>query len=210
MRGSKTDFLEDALINGVLRNSAYTPAVTVYAALFTVMPAEDGTGTEVSGNGYARQAVTFAAPTPAGETENSSDVTFGPATPAGWGTIVGWGIFDASTAGNMLYHGPLAEPSTIFVGLNVGDILHSDNHGLANDDQVFLKGDNLPAGLVEDLLRFVISVSGSNFQLSATMGGGAIALTTDGDGDVAKERTVAVNLNDEFKFAAGDLEIDER
>ena len=62
----------------------------------------------------------------------------------------------------------------------------------------------------EDTLYFVISAAATNFQLSATMGGAAIALTTDGDGDVAKERTVAVNLNDEFKFAIGDLEIDER
>lgn len=210
MRGSKSDYLETAVINEVLRNINLVPVATVYAALFTVMETEDDLGTEVSGNGYARQAAAFDAPSTPGETQNTSDITFGPATPAGWGTIVGWTIHDASTVGNILYHGPLAEPSTIFVGLNTGDLFHSDAHGLANDDQVFLKGDNLPTGVSIDTLYFVISVSGSNFQLSLTMGGAAIVLTTDGDGDVAKERTVTVNLNDEFKFAAGDLEIDER
>ena len=210
MRGSKSDFLEDAIVNEVLRNTNYVPAVTVYAALFTTMETEDDLGVEVSGNGYARQAAAFDAPTPAGETQNTSDITFGPATPAGWGTIVGWTIHDALTVGNILYHGPLAEPSTIFVALNTGDIFNADAHGLANDDQVFLKGDNLPTGVVIDTLYFVISSTTTSFQLSLTMGGVAIVLTTDGDGDVAKERTVTVNLNDEFKFAAGDLEIDER
>lgn len=210
MRGSKSDFLEDAIIDEVLRNTNLIPVATVYGALFTVMPTEASGGTEVAGNNYAREAIAFDAPSPAGETQNTADEVFGPATPAGWGALVGWGIFDALTVGNMFYHGPLAEPSTLFVGLDTGDIFHSDAHGLIDDDQVFLKGDNLPTGVVEDTLYFVISAAATNFQLSATMGGGAIALTTDGDGDVAKERTVTVNLNDEFKFAVGDLEIDER
>lgn len=210
MRGSKTDFLEDAIINEVLRNTNYVPAATVYTSLGTVMFTEAGGGTEVVGNGYARQAAAFDAPSPAGETQNTSDITHGPATPAGWGLVLTWAIHDALTVGNMLYHGPLAEPSTIFVALDTGDIFHSDAHGLVNDDQVFLKGDNLPTGVSIDTLYFVISAATTNFQLSLTMGGAAIVLTTDGDGDVAKERTVTVALNEEFKFAAGDLELDER
>ncbi len=210
MRGSKSDFLESELIDHVLRNAAYTSPTTVYGALFTVMPTEASGGTEVAGDNYARQAVAFDAPSPAGESQNTADETFGPATPGAWGLLLGWGILDALTVGNLLYHGPLAEPSTIFVGLDTGDLFHSDAHGLANDDQVFLKGDNLPTGVSIDTLYFVVGVSGSNFQLSLTMGGAAIVLTTDGDGDVGKERTVTVNVNDEFKFAAGDLEIDER
>lgn len=58
-----SNYLEDAIIDHVFRNTALTSPTTVYVALFTaVSDAEAGTGTEVSGGAYARQAVTFAAP----------------------------------------------------------------------------------------------------------------------------------------------------
>jgi len=59
---SKTDFLENKIINHVLRNTAYTAPATVYAALFTATPGESSAGTEVTGGSYARQAATFSAP----------------------------------------------------------------------------------------------------------------------------------------------------
>ena len=107
MANNKTNFLEDALINEVLRNIAYTPAATVYVALFTAAPGEAGGGTEVSGNAYARQSIAFDAPSPAGETQNTSIITFPAATPSAWGTITDFAIFDALTVGNMLYYGTL-------------------------------------------------------------------------------------------------------
>ena len=99
---SKSDYLEDKIINHVLRNTAYTSPTTVYAALFTVTPSDTGGGTEVSGNGYARQSVAFDAPSPSGETQNTAAITFPTAT-GDWGTIVAWGLFDALTTGNLLY-----------------------------------------------------------------------------------------------------------
>ena len=96
-----SNFLENELYDHVLRNAAYTSPTTVYLALFTaVTDAEAGTGTEVSGNGYARQAVTFGAPTN-GAGSNSADVEFPEATGA-WGTVTHAGLFDASSAGNAL------------------------------------------------------------------------------------------------------------
>lgn len=71
-----------------------------YAALSTATWNEDGTGgSELSGNGYARQSVTW---TRSGQTLNpTADVTFGPAT-ASWGTVTHFGVFDQSTGGNLL------------------------------------------------------------------------------------------------------------
>lgn len=102
---SKSDYLENAIINAVLRNTSYTSPTTVYVGLFTTAPSDSGPGTEVTGNAYARTAATFNAPS-GGSTSNSATITFPTPTPSGWGTIVGWGIFDASTAGNMLYWSP--------------------------------------------------------------------------------------------------------
>lgn len=104
---AKSDYLEDALLNHVLRNTAYTSPATVYIALFTVAPADDGTGgTEVSGFAYARQAVTFGAPS-SGTVANSGTVTFPQASGGAWGTIVAMGIYDAVSGGNLLYYGNL-------------------------------------------------------------------------------------------------------
>jgi hypothetical protein len=56
-----TDYLENKIIDHMLRNQAYTPPSTVYVALFTTATGDDGSGTEVSGGSYARQAVTLGA-----------------------------------------------------------------------------------------------------------------------------------------------------
>ena len=114
----KTDYLENALLNHTLRNVAYTPPVTVYVGLFTSPTSDAGGGTEVSGNAYARQAVTFAAPS-GGACSNSNLITFPVATPSGWGTVTHAAIFDAVSGGNMLRHTTLTQARTV----NAGDSL---------------------------------------------------------------------------------------
>lgn len=109
-----SNYLENALINVTLRNTAYTTPTLVYVGLYTTDPTDANTGTEVSGGSYARTAVTFGAPSN-GVTTNSADVTF-PTSSGSWGTV-GWiGILDASTAGNLLYHTPLDVSKTISSG----------------------------------------------------------------------------------------------
>ena len=68
-------YLKNQLVNAALRGQAYTPPTHIYLALYTSDPTADDLGTEVSGNGYARQQVAYAAPT-AGVSVNSTDVTF--------------------------------------------------------------------------------------------------------------------------------------
>jgi len=109
-----SNYLENALINVTLRNTAYTAPTTVYVSLWTTDPTDAGSGTEVSGGSYARTAVTFGAPSN-GVTTNSADVTFPTAT-GSWGTV-GWiGINDALTTGNLLYHSPLDVSKTVTSG----------------------------------------------------------------------------------------------
>ena len=109
-----SNYLENALINAVLRATTYTSPATVYISLWTTDPTDAGSGTEVSGGSYARTSATFASPTN-GVTTNSADITFPQAT-ASWGTV-GWiGINDASTSGNLLFHTALDTSKTIDSG----------------------------------------------------------------------------------------------
>jgi len=109
-----SNYLENALINVTLRNTAFTAPAAVYVALFTSDPTDAGSGTEVTGGSYARTAVTFAAPSN-GVSLSNADCTFTQAT-AAWGTV-GWiGIYDASTSGNLLYHTPLDVSKAIDTG----------------------------------------------------------------------------------------------
>jgi len=109
-----SNFLENALINATLRNTAYTSPAAVYLALYTTDPTDADAGAEVVGNGYERQAITFGAPSD-GVSTNSAVIEFPQAT-GSWGTIAYIGIRDASTAGNLLFHSPLDVSKIIATG----------------------------------------------------------------------------------------------
>jgi hypothetical protein len=109
-----SNYLENALINATLRNTSYTSPSVVYLGLYTSDPTDADTGTEVAGNGYARQAITFGAPSN-GVSTNSAVIEFPQAT-GSWGTVTHIGIEDALTAGNLLYHTPLDASKTIATG----------------------------------------------------------------------------------------------
>lgn len=99
-----SNYLENALVNAVLRNTAFPSVATVYVALFTADPTEAGTGTEVVGGAYARQPITFGAPAD-GVTSNTADVNF-PVCTADWGTITHAAIFSAVAGGDMYFYAP--------------------------------------------------------------------------------------------------------
>lgn len=108
-----SNYLEGALINATLRNTAYT-STAVYLALYTSDPTDADAGTEVTGNAYARQAITFGAPSN-GVSTNSAAIEFPQAT-GSWGTVAYIGIRDALTNGNLLYYSPLDASKTIATG----------------------------------------------------------------------------------------------
>jgi hypothetical protein len=119
-----SDYLENALVNGVLRGTTFTAPATVYVALYTAAPSDAGGGTQVSGGAYARQSAAFTAPSN-GATSNSADITF-PIATADWGTVSHFGIFDAATAGNLLIHGAFSVAKPIYNGdqfiIRAGDL----------------------------------------------------------------------------------------
>ena len=114
----KSQYFSDKVL-GVLKGVALS-GVTPYVSLHqSGVPASDDSSptTELIGNGYARQVVTFGAvSTDAdGHTRkiaNTSTPTFGPAT-ADWSQAVYFGIYDAVSGGNYLYGGTLTVPKTV-------------------------------------------------------------------------------------------------
>lgn len=129
MAGSKSDYLENKLLDHVLGGPDYTRPATVYIALYTVAPTDAGGGTEVTGGSYARKDVTNNItnwPAAAGGAKsNGTEITFVTAT-ANWGTVVAFAIFDTVTAGNMMHWADLTLSKLISNGdtakFAVGDI----------------------------------------------------------------------------------------
>lgn len=111
---SFSNFLELEVLDHVFRNSAYTAPSNIYVALFTAAPNDAGGGTEVSGNGYARQVMAFSAAS-SGSISNSGSVEFPTAT-GSQGTISHMGLFDASSSGNLLAYGALTASKTVGSG----------------------------------------------------------------------------------------------
>lgn len=100
-------------------NASPASVGTLYFALFTALPSASGGGTEVTSGSYARVSVTnnntnFPA-TSSNIKANGTAITW-PTSTAAWGTVVGWGVYDASTAGNLLAYGSFTP-----VNMNLGD-----------------------------------------------------------------------------------------
>lgn len=125
-----SDYLENKLIDALLRGQSFTFPTTVYIALFTANPTDSTAGTEVTGGSYARVAVTcslanFAGTQSAGSTvastgtggttSNNTVITF-PTPSANWGTVTGVAVMDASTSGNVLLFGALSASQVVNTG----------------------------------------------------------------------------------------------
>lgn len=125
-----SDYLENKLIDQLFRAQAYTFPSTLYVGLLTAVPSDTGGGTEVSGGSYARVGVTAslanfagtqgtgtttASTGATGTTSNNASITF-PTPSATWGTVAAFGIYDASTAGNLLFYGTLTINKTVNSG----------------------------------------------------------------------------------------------
>ena len=108
-----SDYAEKLLLAWMMTSGTATRPTAWFVALYTAAPSDAGGGTEVSGAGYVRQSVAFdAAATPGGTTSNTADVSF---TAAGgdYGTVTHLCIFDASSSGNLLWHGILTAPKAV-------------------------------------------------------------------------------------------------
>ncbi len=113
-------YLANKLLDHQTGKAAY-PAPTVYVAVSSTTPTDDGTGvTEPSGGGYARIATTAADWTTAARkaTSNAQDLSFAQASAdwAGGANMTHGVLYDAATGGNMLGFGALTTPKNVLSG----------------------------------------------------------------------------------------------
>ena len=122
-----SDYLENKMVDQLFRGQTAPTTSTLYIALLTAAPSDSGGGTELSGGAYSRVAVTSslanwagtqgagtttASSGTSGNTSNNIAITF-PTPTATWGTATHFGIYDASSGGNLLFYGTLTIAKTI-------------------------------------------------------------------------------------------------
>lgn len=116
---SKSNYLEDAILDHVLGADVLTPPATVYVSLHSADPGDTG-ASELVGDGYERVAVTNNDTNwPAasgGVKSNGTAISFAAADGADWAEATHFGIWDAATVGNPLYLGELTTPKTVSDG----------------------------------------------------------------------------------------------
>jgi len=112
-----SDYLENEILDHILATGSYTAPSAVYVGLSTGSFGDDNSGTELTGNNYSRVSASFSAAA-SGTTSNSAAIEFAAAT-GSWGTVSHFGIFDASSGGNLLIHGAFTTGKAI----GSGDIL---------------------------------------------------------------------------------------
>lgn len=119
-----TDATEQALLNHVLTDPAYTPASTLYLGLSSTTPTDAGGNiTEPSTGSYARVSTAAAdwgaaTGTAPATKSNTSTKTFSTAT-ADWASganLTHFVIYDASTAGNVVGWGALTTAKPVLNG----------------------------------------------------------------------------------------------
>lgn len=107
---------ETNVLTWTLTNGAVTRPTAWYVGLFTSNPGEAQGGTEVSGGGYVREAVTF---TVTGDSATNSATIEWSAATGSWGTVTHVAIHDALTGGNQIAYAALSASKTI----DTGDVL---------------------------------------------------------------------------------------
>lgn len=117
-----SDYAKNKLLDLIFGGTAWsTKPGTLYFALFTSAPDDTGGGTEVSAGGYARVSKTvggtdFEASTANGVAVTNKTAVQFPVATAAWGTVTHWGVYDASTGGNLIFWGPL--PASLVIAIN--------------------------------------------------------------------------------------------
>lgn len=126
--GAMTNYLENKIIDWLLRGQSFTPPGTWYVGLLTAAPSDSAGGTECTGGDYARvslqadldnfsgtqgAASTTLSSGTTGTSYNNAQLNF-PTPTADWGEA-GWaGLYDAATGGNLCAWCALNEVKSIF------------------------------------------------------------------------------------------------
>lgn len=114
-----SNYLEEKVADVTLRGGTFSSPGQVYLALCTAdLTDANVTAGETTYTGYTRvtcgatPASAFTAIDAAGLSQNANVITF-PANGGVAAVITHWGLYDAVSGGNLLYHGPMTASKTI-------------------------------------------------------------------------------------------------
>lgn len=176
-----TDYLAQHVLNWSVGKTAMPSLPSGFLALFTGVGTDSGSGfTEVSGNAYARASFAgtdwnAASGTAPSSNSNVNAITF-PTSTGSWGNVIAWGIYDASSSGNLLWWDFLGNdpwvPFTCTLAspgvLTAIGITANSNPNLTNGAICVVTneyGGTLPTGLVEYTQYTVAGLSADVFNL---------------------------------------------
>jgi len=183
-----TDRVSQGVLNHIVgKTSIFTLTTPMYVGLFTAIGTDAGTGfTEVSGGGYLRSATAAAGWNAASGSSpstitNASAITF-PTSTAAWSAsapIIAFGLFDASSTGNLLAWDFLGNNSWMPFSASLASpsVLTAPAHGFAATNQVVVTaefGGVLPTGGVFSGLLTVAAAPATdsfNVGINATASG---------------------------------------
>lgn len=117
-----SDYLEVQLRAHIFRTASFTKPVALYISLHTADPTDAANGAEANYGGYTRvqrdplDANWTAVSATDGNTDNAAAITF-PLCASGSNTVTHFGIWDASSAGNMLTFGVLTVSQVVAAGV---------------------------------------------------------------------------------------------
>jgi hypothetical protein len=187
--GSFSNYAENKVLDHVLKKTAFTVPSNLWIALSTADPTDTGSSiAEPSGNGYQRVLQNSWTTASSRANSNNGDITF-PQASGAWGTISHWGIFDASSGGNMIAHGSFSVSKSVVSGnipkINSGDLDISFNSG------------GVTTTLANKILDHVFKVTSMNQADSLWV---ALATSSPGDagsqsGEPAGNNYARVNVN---------------
>ncbi|HCE07083.1 MAG TPA: hypothetical protein DEQ40_00485 [Oxalobacteraceae bacterium] len=209
-----SDYSAQALLAWLAGKTAMPTLPTVYLALFTAVGVDAGTGfTEVTGGAYARVATTgdwAAASGSAPSTiANNATVTF--ATPtANWGTVIGFGLYDAATAGNLLAWDYLGNypwmPATVSSASPGSLTAHAHGYSVA-DNVVFSTefGGTAPTFSLSNFTGLLAVAHAATDTFDVTNAATAVNTSATGNGMVRKVASQVISTNVVASFASGAL-----
>src|SRR5713101_1082524 len=117
-----SDYLEDQLRKHIFRTGSFTKPVSLYVSLHTADPTDTGLGAEANYGSYARvvnnplDANWTSGTATDGITQNVGALAF-PAATSGSNLVTHFGIWDASSGGNMICYGQLTNSITVSTGV---------------------------------------------------------------------------------------------
>jgi hypothetical protein len=191
-----TDRTAQGLLGHIVGKTAIFALPTAYVALFTAVGNDAGTGfTEVSGGAYARAATNAAAwnaPSGSGPSQvtNAAPVTYAIST-ANWGTVVGFGLYDAVSAGNLIawdYFGSFAWLPCEISAASPG-VFSASQHGFLTGDSVIFTteyGGISPTFGQSNLTGLLTVANPLTDTFTVTNGGLAVNTSSSGNGMVRK------------------------